>query len=506
MSSNTNQLTAWYREHIGRPTNGGEVTGYWIFVVGVVAGTLGIFLSLGAAPASAGRQMAILLGAGGLVLILAGPIIRLPLRRAATLLTYLGVAISALALVWFLVAFPDNWSRATGNRSIIGLYGFGVLIIAIAGIVVPILTQSADAEADERAAEAAERAERERERAATEERHASELETVRAALANAKADEADLAAELRGLHESQGRFELYEDKGGEYRWRLRHRNGNAIASSGEGYTRRHNAHKGMQSVRRNALGATVVDLDAEADIPAEDDEFEPVEEHESNATVEVYEDQGGEYRWRLVHDNGNLLADSGEGYSTKSNARRALRSVQLTVGPADYLWFDPAGFETYRDKGGEYRWRLVARNGQIIATSGEGFATHGNARRAVRGLRDGLDDFESEVYEDARDEYRWRLRASNGELVAGSGEGYTRQDDAEDALERVNELVPEADTLEIGLAAFEIFEDEAGEHRWRLRHRNGNILADSGEGYTDRSSVRDAIESVKRNAPNAAAE
>jgi amphi-Trp domain-containing protein len=55
--------------------------------------------------------------------------------------------------------------------------------------------------------------------------------------------------------QSLARFELFEDRGGEWRWRLRHRNGNIIATSGEGYTRKHNAWKGLQSVVRNAPGA-----------------------------------------------------------------------------------------------------------------------------------------------------------------------------------------------------------------------------------------------------------
>ena len=39
--------------------------------------------------------------------------------------------------------------------------------------------------------------------------------------------------------------------------------------------------------------------------------------------------------------------------------------------------------EVYRDLAGEYRWRITARNGQIVATSGEAFATKGNAERAA---------------------------------------------------------------------------------------------------------------------------
>jgi uncharacterized protein YegP (UPF0339 family) len=54
-----------------------------------------------------------------------------------------------------------------------------------------------------------------------------------------------------------------------------------------------------------------------------------------------------------------------------------------------------------------------------------------------------------------------------------------------------------------GVARFETYEDSAGEYRWRLRHQNGNILADSGEGYADRTTAYDGIESGKRNASNA---
>ncbi|WP_436929392.1 HVO_2922 family protein [Halosimplex halobium] len=58
---------------------------------------------------------------------------------------------------------------------------------------------------------------------------------------------------------SQARFELFRDRADEWRWRLVHRNGNVIASSGEGYTRKHNAEKGMRSVMRNAPDADVVE-------------------------------------------------------------------------------------------------------------------------------------------------------------------------------------------------------------------------------------------------------
>jgi len=55
-------------------------------------------------------------------------------------------------------------------------------------------------------------------------------------------------------------FELFTDRAGEWRWRLVHDNGNVIANSGEGYTRKANARKGLESVRSNAPAADVVEL------------------------------------------------------------------------------------------------------------------------------------------------------------------------------------------------------------------------------------------------------
>ncbi|AFK20586.1 DUF1508 domain-containing protein [Haloferax mediterranei ATCC 33500] len=46
------------------------------------------------------------------------------------------------------------------------------------------------------------------------------------------------------------------------------------------------------------------------------------------AHFELYADSQGEWRWRLVHDNGNIIADSGEGYSSKQNAEQGIESVK----------------------------------------------------------------------------------------------------------------------------------------------------------------------------------
>ena len=40
----------------------------------------------------------------------------------------------------------------------------------------------------------------------------------------------------------------------------------------------------------------------------------------------------------------------------------------------------------YRDRGGEYRWRLISGNGKNVCSSGESFKTHRGAERAAHAL------------------------------------------------------------------------------------------------------------------------
>ena len=53
------------------------------------------------------------------------------------------------------------------------------------------------------------------------------------------------------------KFELSKDKKGEYRWKLVASNGQAIASSGEGYTTKSGALAGIESVKKNAPAAPI---------------------------------------------------------------------------------------------------------------------------------------------------------------------------------------------------------------------------------------------------------
>lgn len=107
---------------------------------------------------------------------------------------------------------------------------------------------------------------------------------------------------------------------------------------------------------------------------------------------------------------------------------------------------------------------------------------------------------------------KFDLKASNGETIATS-EVYKSEASCKNGIESVRTDAPiaavEDQTIE-GFEQqkhpkFELYTDKAGETRFRLKARNGEIIAVS-EGYKSKASARNGIESVRKNAPDATVE
>ena len=500
-----NAFVSLYERRIGEPTTADEAYGYWLFVVGTLLGVIGIGLFVLGDPATTTREVGIALLGVALVCALAGPILRLPVQRLATGFALVGGAVCLLGVGWFVTVYPQDWFTAGGaSQRVITLYGVGLAVLGIGGAVVPMVTDAA--EERERAAATRERLETERDelRSALAERdeRIDELEAdadeAGAAGAAVRAELAATTAELDGLQESQARFELYEDRGERWRWRLRHRNGNVVAASGQGYADRRGAQRGLDGVRRNALGAALLVVEPDDPAPetmrADDEPIQPT----AHAAFETYEGSAGEWRWRLAHDDGTVLADSDQGFGSERDARRGLESARRSVREGAYLRVDPAAFELYRE-GDRHHWRLVHRNGAVLASSEHGYASRPGARDGVESVRRSLENGQASFETRATDgEWRWRLVHQNGSVLAVSNRGYASRDGVERTIDRVRGHVVGADALDIGRAVFEVYEDDAGEYRWRLRHRNGNVLADGAEGYARPRDARRGIDAVKR--------
>jgi drug/metabolite transporter (DMT)-like permease len=125
-----------YRNRIGEPTTDNEAYGYWLFVIGIVLGIVGLLLFYLTASRSTPRQFGYLLGAIGLVLLFAGPTIRLPLTRRGLILTYLGAVVGLVAMVWFTAFYPTNWTGPEGNPAVT-LYIVGLGLMAVGAVVSP---------------------------------------------------------------------------------------------------------------------------------------------------------------------------------------------------------------------------------------------------------------------------------------------------------------------------------------------------------------------------------
>ena len=54
-----------------------------------------------------------------------------------------------------------------------------------------------------------------------------------------------------------------------------------------------------------------------------------------------------------------------------------------------------------------------------------------------------------------------------------------------------------SDDHEDYLAAFEVYIDDGGEWRWRLLARNGRIIADSAEGYSSEMAALNGVDTVR---------
>jgi uncharacterized protein YegP (UPF0339 family) len=103
------------------------------------------------------------------------------------------------------------------------------------------------------------------------------------------------------------------------------------------------------------------------------------------------------------------------------------------------------------------------------------------------------------IFQDQQEGHRWRLKATNGQIIATSGQGYKDKRDCKNAIERIKK---DAATK----LKFETFEDRAKQYRWHLKASNGQIIAISGQGYKDKRDCEHAIDVIKKGAEKAKVE
>ncbi len=102
--------------------------------------------------------------------------------------------------------------------------------------------------------------------------------------------------------------------------------------------------------------------------------------------------------------------------------------------------------------------------------------------------------------------YNFALKATNGEIIASS-EVYQSKVSCKAGIASVKANAPvaalEDQTIE-GFAAqrhpkFEVYADKGGQFRFRLKAKNGQVIA-SSEAYVNKPNCLNGVESVRRNA------
>ena len=99
-----------------------------------------------------------------------------------------------------------------------------------------------------------------------------------------------------------------------------------------------------------------------------------------------------------------------------------------------------------------------------------------------------------EIFMDKAGEYRFRLKAGNGEIILAS-EGYKQKASAENGIASVQKNASED-------ARYERKETASGNPMFNLKASNGQVIGTS-EQYSSSSARDNGIESVKNNAPSA---
>ena len=104
-------------------------------------------------------------------------------------------------------------------------------------------------------------------------------------------------------------------------------------------------------------------------------------------------------------------------------------------------------------------------------------------------------------------EFTFSLKATNGQEILAAGEGFKTLATCKYSIESVkqNALAHVEDQTVEGFETlthpkYEVYQDKAGEYRFRLKARNGEPIGKS-EGYKSKASCLNGIESVGKNAP-----
>ena len=113
----------------------------------------------------------------------------------------------------------------------------------------------------------------------------------------------------------------------------------------------------------------------------------------------IKKSKDGQFYFNLLAANGQVICKS-EMYKALASAKNGIESVRKNIGSDiedqtvdDYAKVKFPKWEVYKDKAGEFRFRLCASNGENIAAS-EGYVKKDSALNGIDSIRRNAPDAE----------------------------------------------------------------------------------------------------------------
>ncbi|HMB50014.1 DUF1508 domain-containing protein [Natronoarchaeum rubrum] len=277
-------------------------------------------------------------------------------------------------------------------------------------------------------------------------------------------------------------YEIYPGADG-WHWRFVAEDRRVIADRTGGYETPEDAEDAIERVREQALEADLL-------------EFE-------TAAFQQYQTVAGDWRWRLIDEGGAVLADSGQAYDSKDDAGNAMATLKEKAPDADLLEIETAAFELFEDDGGDWGWRLIDEGGRLVADGADRHATKQGAREAMDFLVDHSPDADVrtvegagfQLYTDDADDWRWRCVHESNDVLALSPDGHATRDEAAASVDEVRPTAADAAINAVEHVAFEV--DPGRGRRWDVIDRHRETLVEGREQYADAEEARQAIERLR---------
>ena len=105
-------------------------------------------------------------------------------------------------------------------------------------------------------------------------------------------------------------------------------------------------------------------------------------------------------------------------------------------------------FECYTDKAGEYRFRLKAGNGETILSS-EGYKQKASCENGIASVKKNcLDDSCFEKKETDSGKFHFNLKSTNGQVI-GTSQTYESESGCANGMDSVRRNAPDAEVVEV---------------------------------------------------------